>query len=354
MKQEYAKGERILDVKGLSVNFNTYAGQVQAVRGIDFYLNKGETLAIVGESGSGKSVSIKSVTKLLTNNAVVTADSITYKGQDILHMSDKEFSDIRGNEISVIFQDPLSSLDPVMKIGKQITETLRIKHKMPKQEARERALNLMRAVGIPEPEKRYNDYPFQFSGGMRQRIVIAIALACDPNVLICDEPTTALDVTIQSQILELIGRLQRERHLSVVFITHDLGVVANVADRVNVMYAGRIVETGTVEDIFYDPRHPYTWSLLNSMPSLTTDNKDKLTVIPGSQPNMIHPPKGDAFAARNRYALNIDFQEQPPMFRISDTHYAATWLEHPNAPRIGIPEPLRSRIAGQLLEEVPE
>ena len=351
---EFQKGERILEVKDLELGFNTYAGQVQALRGVDFHLNKGETLAIVGESGSGKSVTIKAVTKLLAANAVVKGGSITYKGQDILNMDDKTFSQLRGNEISLIFQDPLSSLDPVMKIGKQITETLRIKLKMSKEDAKKRAIELMGAVGIPEPEKRYNEYPFQFSGGMRQRIVIAIALACNPEVLICDEPTTALDVTIQSQILELIGDIQKKNDLSVIFITHDLGVVANVADRVCVMYAGKIVETGTVEEIFYDPRHPYTWSLLTSMPSLATTQGDKLTVIPGTPPNMVHPPKGDAFAARNPYALKIDFEEQPPMFKISDTHYAATWLEHPDAPKMGIPEPLRSRIAAQLAREVEE
>ena len=351
---EYQKGDRILEVKDLELGFNTYAGQVQALRGVDFHLNKGETLAIVGESGSGKSVTIKAVTKLLAANAVVKGGSITYKGQDILNMGDKEFSVLRGNEISLIFQDPLSSLDPVMKIGKQITETLRIKLKMSKEEAKKRAIELMGAVGIPEPEKRYNEYPFQFSGGMRQRIVIAIALACNPEVLICDEPTTALDVTIQSQILELIGDIQKKNDLSVIFITHDLGVVANVADRVCVMYAGKIVETGTVEEVFYDPRHPYTWSLLTSMPSLATTQGDKLTVIPGTPPNMVHPPKGDAFAARNPYALKIDFEEQPPMFKISDTHYAATWLEHPDAPKMGIPEPLKSRIAAQLAREEEE
>ena len=351
---EYQKGERILEVKDLELGFNTYAGQVQALRGVDFHLDKGETLAIVGESGSGKSVTIKAVTKLLAANAVVKGGSITYKGQDILNMDDKTFSQLRGNEISLIFQDPLSSLDPVMKIGRQITETLRIKLKMSKEDAKKRAIELMGAVGIPEPEKRYNEYPFQFSGGMRQRIVIAIALACNPEVLICDEPTTALDVTIQSQILELIGDIQKKNDLSVIFITHDLGVVANVADRVCVMYAGKIVETGTVEEVFYDPRHPYTWSLLTSMPSLATTQGDKLTVIPGTPPNMVHPPKGDAFAARNPYALKIDFEEQPPMFKISDTHYAATWLEHPDAPKMGIPEPLKSRIAAQLAREEEE
>ena len=341
---EYQKGERILDVQDLELGFNTYAGQVQALRGVSFHLNKGETLAIVGESGSGKSVTIKTVTKLLAPNAVIKGGSITYKGQDILNMTDKQFSQLRGSEISVIFQDPLSSLDPVMKIGKQITETLHIKLKMPREQAKARALELMAAVGIPEPEKRFDEFPFQFSGGMRQRIVIAIALACNPEVLICDEPTTALDVTIQSQILELIGELQRRNDLSVIFITHDLGVVANVADRVCVMYAGKIVETGTVEEIFYDPRHPYTWSLLTSMPSLATSAEDKLTVIPGSLPNMVHPPKGDAFAERNRYALKIDFEEQPPVFPITDTHWAATWLLHPNAPKMDPPKTVTDRI----------
>ena len=233
--------ESKLSVRDLRISFRTTNGKVQAVRGINFELAKGETLAIVGESGSGKSVTIKAVTKLLAANAVVKGGSITYKGQDILNMGDKEFSQLRGNEISLIFQDPLSSLDPVMKIGKQITETLRIKLKMSKEDAKKRAIELMGAVGIPEPEKRYNEYPFQFSGGMRQRIVIAIALACYPEVLICDEPTTALDVTIQSQILELIGDIQKKNDMSVIFITHDLGVVANVADRVCVMYAGKIV-----------------------------------------------------------------------------------------------------------------
>ena len=342
---------KILEVKNLNLHFKTYSGNVMAIRGVDFHLNRGETLAIVGESGSGKSVTIKAVTKLLPDNAVIDSGEIFYEGQDILPMDGKKFSHLRGNDISLIFQDPLSSLDPVMKIGKQIMEAILIKKQGSKREAAAKALELMRAVGIPEPEKRFNEYPFQFSGGMRQRIVIAIALACNPKLLICDEPTTALDVTIQSQILDLIKDMQRQHNLSVIFITHDLGVVANVADRVCVMYAGKIVEVGTVEDIFYDPRHPYTWSLLASMPSLNTSSEDKLMVIPGSQPNMLVPPKGDAFAARNRYAMKIDFEREPPMFRISDTHYAATWLEHPDAPKIGIPALLRHRIDEQLREE---
>ena len=229
----------------------------------------------------------------------------------------------------------------------EITEALRIKHKVSKEEAKNKALDLMKAVGIPYPEKRYEQYPFQFSGGMRQRIVIATALACDPEVLICDEPTTALDVTIQSQILELIKDMQKERQLSVVFITHDLGVVANVADRVAVMYAGKIIETGTVDEIFYDPKHPYTWALLASMPDLETKNDDELFVISGTPPNMIYPPKGDAFAARNKYAMKIDFEQEPPVYKISDTHYAATWLLHPDAPKVELPEILRRRIAAQ-------
>lgn len=342
--------EKILEVKDLHVHFNAFAGHVYSIRGVNFHLNKGETLAIVGESGSGKSVTTKAITRILPDNAVIDSGEIIYKGKDLLKVSDKDFNAIRGSEISLIFQDPLSALDPVMKIGKQIMETLILKQKMSKEEAKKKALELMREVGIPEPEKRFHEYPFQFSGGMRQRIVIAIALACNPELLICDEPTTALDVTIQSQILELIKKLQKENNLSVIFITHDLGVVANMADRVYVMYAGKIVEEGTVEDIFYDPKHPYTWSLLASMPNLNTSGEDKLMVIPGTPPNMLYPPKGDAFAPRNRYAMKIDFEREPPMFKVSDTHYAATWLLHPDAPKTEMPDYLKERIRQQLEE----
>lgn len=342
--------DKVLEVKNLNVNFNTYGGKVKAIRGVNFHVEKGETLAIVGESGSGKSVTIKAITRLLDKNAVIESGSIIYKDKDILKVSEEEFYDLRGNEISLIFQDPLSSLDPVMKIGKQIMETLVIKRKMSKDEAKKTALELMKSVGIPEAEKRFDEYPFQFSGGMRQRIVIAIALACNPNLLICDEPTTALDVTIQSQILDLIKEMQKKKNLSVIFITHDLGVVANIADRVCVMYAGKIVETGTVNDIFYDPRHPYTWNLLASMPVLSTSGKEKLMAIPGTPPNMLYPPKGDAFAQRNQFAMNIDFEREPPMFKISDTHYAATWLLHPDAPHIEIPQQVKRRIEQQLDE----
>lgn len=333
----------ILSVKDLHVSFKTQYGILKAIRGVSFELYKGETLAIVGESGSGKSVTSRSIMGLLAGNAIVEDGVIDYANRDLLQMPEELFHDIRGSKISMIFQDPMSSLNPIVKIGKQITETLIFKLKMPKKVAKLRAIELMREVGIPEPEKRYHQYPFQFSGGMRQRIVIAIALANNAEILICDEPTTALDVTIQAQILELINRLKVERNLSVIFITHDLGVVANVADRIAVMYAGKIIEYGTTDDIFYNPKHPYTWALLSSMPSLATE--DELEAIGGTPPNMIYPPKGDAFAPRNRYALEIDLEEEPPMFKVSDTHSAATWLLHPDAPKVEPPLAVKEVIA---------
>ena len=334
--------EPILQVSNLSVSFQTYAGTVQAVRDVSFTLNRGETLAIVGESGSGKSVTTRALLGILPANGKITGGSILYDGHDLTKYSDRDFSAIRGKRISLVFQDPLSALNPIMRIGKQITEALVLSGKTPRREARAKALELMRAVGIPEPEKRFRQYPFQFSGGMRQRIVIAIALACDPEILICDEPTTALDVTIQAQILELINDIKRQKNLSVIFITHDLGVVANVADRVAVMYAGRIVERATSEELFYDPRNPYTWALLSSMPDL--DTKEALFSIPGTPPNMLYPPPGDAFHERNQYALKIDQRLQPPEFRISDTHAAATWLLDERAPKVDMPASLRARI----------
>ena len=342
---EMNKNDVILSVKDLRVNFRAYGGLVQAVRGISFDLHRGETLAIVGESGSGKSVSIRAIMGILANNAIIESGEILYDGMDLTKVKEEDFHHIRGNRIGLIFQDPLSALNPIMKIGQQITEVLHLHNKMTKEEARERALELMRAVGIPDVERRIEQYPFQFSGGMRQRIVIAIALAGDPEILICDEPTTALDVTVQAKILELINQIKRERNLSVIFITHDLGVVANMADRVNVMYAGKVVETGTVEEIFFEPAHPYTWALLSSMPDLQT--KERLLAIPGTPPNMIYPPKGDAFAARNQYAMKIDFEKEPPFFKLSDTHMAATWLLHPMASQVNkieMPEILRARI----------
>ncbi len=456
--------EKVLEVKNLTISFKTPNGLVRAVRDVSFDLYKGETLAIVGESGSGKSVTNRAIMGILARNAIIDKGEINYSNQDLTKLSEENFHLIRGNKIGMIFQDPLSSLNPIMKIGKQITEAmlvngnhlksryhdlfhkeyhdylnmlariklannvlqghifavrqdkelapadkrvkiaeLKAKHheehkdlhatlpnlkqkyreaekrakqivaqekrdllssiagedkeayrrklKVTKQQAYEKAIQIMREVGIPEPEKRFNQYPFQFSGGMRQRIVIAIALTANPELLICDEPTTALDVTIQGQILNLIKDIKQERDLSVIFITHDLGVVANMADRVAVMYAGKIVEYGTAQDIFYNPKHPYTWALLSSVPDL--DTKDKLLSIPGTPPDMLFPPKGDAFADRNQYALKIDFEEEPPFFKVSETHYAATWLLHPDAPKIPMPQIIQDRV-NRYKQETPE
>jgi oligopeptide transport system ATP-binding protein len=326
---------KILEVKDLSISFKTQHGILKAVREISFDLYKGETLAIVGESGSGKSVTSRAIMGLLAGNSIHENGSIMYDKKDIMLIPEDALHELRGTKISMIFQDPMSSLNPIVRVGKQITETLILKLKMPKAKAKQRAIELMREVGIPSPEKRYYQYPFQFSGGMRQRIVIAIALANDAEILICDEPTTALDVTIQAQILDVIKKLKQNRGLSVIFITHDLGVVANIADRIAVMYAGKIVEIGKSEEIFYDAAHPYTWALLSSMPNLDTD--EKLEAIPGTPPDMIYPPVGDAFAARNQYALAIDFEQRPPLFQISETHFAATWLLHPDAPKVEKP-----------------
>ena len=541
---------KILEVKNLRVSFRTNGGTVKAVRDISFDLYEGETLAIVGESGSGKSVTAKSILGINAANTIHEGGEIIYNGEDLLKYSEEEFNKVRGNEISMIFQDPLSSLDPIMTIGKQMTEATLLNnkarqkyakkdlkfyhanlekymraagcndtaltqenvakalkaandekiaakqtvvdelkknlptyekevlvknevkaankhlikiveesidrvslnknsfaytfrtsinvntdryflglHRNPKEEARvaketakyeekiaknkiapkvvpanlvdlgitkenilrcvnslitsyedelsgkitvdyneeakrmlehlkkleadrdrvitkaeakEMAIKIMGDVGIKEAEKRFDQFPHEFSGGMRQRIVIAIAIAANPRILICDEPTTALDVTIQSQILELINDVKAKKNISVLFITHDLGVVANMADKVAVMYAGKIVEYGTVEEIFYEPKHPYTWALLSSMPSL--DTKEKLEAIPGTPPNMIYPPVGDAFADRNKYALKIDYEKQPPFFKVSDTHYAATWLLHPDAPKVDVPKVITDRI----------
>ena len=484
--------EKILSVKDLVINFKTDNGLVQAVRNVSFDLYRGETLCIVGESGSGKSVTSKAIMGILSSNAIVESGSIVYNGENLLEVSEEEFHKIRGHKIGMIFQDPLSSLNPIVRIGKQITEATLInsnklklmyeniissdlvayknvlakkdiliknefnkleseisklncssltkkeisdkkkelkklyknnvkaitldatskakplkaklkitqakakkeveeykmnvinektttinnlkkelastndentkkdiqnkiaqvkidcvnKLKITKAEAKRRALKIMEEVGIPQPEKRFRQYPFEFSGGMRQRIVIAIALTETPEILICDEPTTALDVTIQAQILELIKKIQKERNLSCIFITHDLGVVANMADRVAVMYAGKIVEYGKSDEIFFEPKHPYTWALLSSIPDV--DSKEKLETIPGTPPNMIYPPKGDAFALRSKYAMKIDFEQEPPFFKVSDTHYAATWLLHENAPKVEMPRIVKERMKNAL------
>lgn len=333
--------ETILSIENLRIHFETFAGEVQAIRGVNLKLEKGETLALVGESGSGKSVTAKSVMKLLSNNAVVKEGAIIFKGENILEKSERDMQSIRGKKIAMIFQDPMTSLDPTMKIGKQITEVI-IKHeKVSKEEADKRAEELLELVGIPNAKERMKQYPHQFSGGQRQRIVIAIALACNPDVLIADEPTTALDVTIQAQILELLKELQQQFQMAIIFITHDLGVVANVADRVAVMYAGKVVEVGTADEVFYNPQHPYTWGLLRSMPTLHTG--DTLYAIPGSPPDLLDPPVGDAFALRSDVALEIDRVKEPPMFEVSPTHFAATWLLDPRAPKVPVPEEIVRR-----------
>ena len=502
------ENEKVLSVENLSISFRTDHGVLYAVRNVSFDLAKEETLCIVGESGSGKSVTSKAIMGILANNAIIEGGKIMYQGENLLEVSEEEFHRIRGHKIGMIFQDPLSSLNPIVRIGKQITEAMLInsnklklmydelisyelvqyknaiakrnslirnemnamitfvdqtkikikennnlskeeiaslkkemvekkkkfkafkkekikeykeivaplkialsakqkeakvevdkyKHsvlsdrklridaeknklvdlkkslesnaidkkeydekvnlikleinkikeesidklKITHKEAKRRAIEIMSEVGIPMPEKRYKQYPFEFSGGMRQRIVIAIALTASPEILICDEPTTALDVTIQAQILELIKKIQKEKHLSCIFITHDLGVVANMADRIAVMYAGKIVEYGKSEEIFFDPKHPYTWALLSSIPDV--DSKERLEAIPGTPPNMIYPPKGDAFALRSRYAMKIDFEKEPPLFKVSDTHYAATWLLHEDAPKVEMPKIVSERI----------
>lgn len=464
----------ILSVRDLAISFKTDEGFVRAVRGVSFDLYRGETLCIVGESGSGKSVTNKTVMGILSPSAHIDSGSVIYQGEDLTKIAEDEFHRIRGTKIGMIFQDPLSSLNPIMKIGKQITEVMiingnHLKHKFDEiineslikykndkrlleiaknelrfvkknkkatpemlesaqkhydegkarllpvihddkvafskkkkearlavknmkseikarhrklekpivknllslknpsknygdfiserrryiseirvtnKEAKNRALHVMKEVGIAEPERRFNQYPFEFSGGMRQRIVIAIALTADPEVLICDEPTTALDVTIQAQILELINNLKEARHMSVVFITHDLGVVANMADRVAVMYAGKIVEYGTAEDVFYSPAHPYTWALLSSIPDI--DSKERLEAIPGTPPNMLFPPKGDAFALRSKYAMGVDFKVEPPMYEITKTHYASSWLLDERAPEAIMPKIVSTRISNSL------
>lgn len=320
--------EKILSVKNLNVSFNTYAGVVQAVRDVSFDLNKGETLAIVGESGSGKSVMSKSLMGLIPSPpGVVKGDAITYKNENILEFSKKKLRKLRGAEISIVFQDPMTSLNPTMTVKQQIIEGILLHQKVSKKEAIEKAIELLRSVGIHNPEVKINHYPHQFSGGMQQRVVIAMALACDPEILIADEPTTALDVTVQAQVLELFKDIQKKRGTSIIFITHDLGVVANIADRVAVMYAGKIVEIGDVDEIFYNPQHPYTRGLLKAMPNISNKNEELIS-IPGAPPNLLNPPEGDAFAERNKTPLKIDFMSHPPMFKVSESHHAATWLLH--------------------------
>lgn len=325
--------EKILEVRDLHVSFPTIRGHLQAVRGVSFDIWKGEVLALVGESGSGKSVTAKALMKLIPMPpGEINKGQVLFCGKDILQTSEKEMQQLRGNEIAMVFQDPMTSLNPTLKIGRQIVEVLQQHLHMKRLEAEEKAIELLDSVGIKQARVRMYQYPHQLSGGMRQRVMIAMAISCNPQILIADEPTTALDVTVQAQILQLLKRLKANFGMSILLITHDLGVVANMADRVAVMYAGKIVEIGTVEEIFYDPRHPYTWALLDSMPSL--EQKGELKAIKGHPPDLVNPPKGDAFAPRNPYALKIDFEKEPPLMKITDTHYAATWLLHEKAPKL--------------------
>ena len=331
----------ILEVKDLRITFDTKAGRLQAIRGVDFQLERGKTLAIVGESGSGKSVTVRAIMGIQSRNQKAEGQILYRCGSgeqeheyDILAMRKGDVvRQICGKHIAMVFQDPMTTLNPTMTIGKQVMEGMRRHTGLSRPEAWKEAVELLTEVGITNPEERMRQYPHQLSGGMRQRVVIAIALSSRPDILICDEPTTALDVTIQAKILELIARVQAQRNLSVIYITHDLGVVAKVADSVAVMYAGKIVEEGTVREIFYDPRHPYTWGLLDSVPNIA-DTSKRLYSIPGSPPNLLNQVKGDAFAPRNQYALAIDYEEEPPKFQITDTHYVRSWLADPRAPEI--------------------
>ncbi|HPM07490.1 MAG TPA: ABC transporter ATP-binding protein [Bacilli bacterium] len=352
--------EKILEVRDLSVGFVSHGKKVDVIRNISLDVYRGETLAIVGESGSGKSVFTKTFTGMLDANGYISTGSILLGGEDLANKtSHKDWKGIRGKRIATIFQDPMTSLNPLLTIGYQISEVLMLHHGMSAKEAHIEAIKLLKKVQIPNAEDRMKDYPFQYSGGMRQRVVIAIALACRPEILICDEPTTALDVTVQSQIIELIKQLQAEFHWTTIFITHDLGVVANVADRIAVMYGGQIIEYGTTEDIFYTPQHPYTWALLSSLPQLGTKN-EPLIYIKGNPPSFTNEIIGDAFAIRNDYAMRIDHLQEPPMFKISETHYAKTWLLDPRASKVEKPkiiQNLRERMkkaAADLKREVGE
>lgn len=323
---------RLLSVRNLKTSFFTHVGEVKAVRGISFDVNQGEVLGIVGESGSGKSVTSLSIMGLLQHPGRVVDGEIFFQDQDILSYGKRRMRRVRGKEIAMIFQDPMTSLNPVYTVGNQIMEMLQEHEDIGKGEAKRRAIEMLRMVGIPSPEKRIHNYPHEFSGGMRQRAMIAMALSCNPKVLIADEPTTALDVTIQAQIMDLLKEIKEETDTAIILITHDLGVVAGMADRVAVMYAGKIVETGTVEDIFYRNSHPYTQALLKSLPTVESEKKDRLVSIPGTPPDLLAPPKGCAFGARCKHCMKICQEEQPPEFTLGEGHTASCWLLHPDCP----------------------
>ncbi|MDA3811813.1 MAG: ABC transporter ATP-binding protein [Spirochaetaceae bacterium] len=329
--------EKILEVKDIVIQFNLRGKILTPVRNASLDLYYGETLAIVGESGSGKSVFTRSFLGMLDKNGSIASGTISFEGKNLAEYNEEtQWLEIRGKKIAMIFQDPMTALNPLKTIGEQIREVIVLHRGMDKVSAKTESIEMLKKVGIPEPEVRYNQYPHEFSGGMRQRVVIAIAVACKPDILICDEPTTALDVTIQAQILKSLKDLQKEMGMSIIFITHDLGVVANVADRVAVMYSGEIIEFGQTDEIFYDPRHPYTWALLASLPQLGNKGEDLFT-IHGTPPSLFQKIVGDAFAPRNPFALKIDFEEAPPWFAVSETHSAKTWLLHESAPFVEPP-----------------
>ena len=337
--------EPLLKIENLRVDFSSPSGTIHAVRGVSLSIKRGEILAVVGESGCGKSVLCKSVVGLLSHRAKITGGEILFAGQNLCALTEKEKTRIRGREIAMVFQDPLSSLTPTISIGRQIMEAARIHGGVSLRDAKSKAIRLMKTVGLNDPQRLFSQYPSQLSGGMRQRVAIAIALSCGPKLLIADEPTTALDVTVQAQILQLLRELREKTGISVLLITHDLGVVAQAADRVAVLYAGKVLEIGSVQEVFYDPRHPYTWGLMASLPQART-SQGMLHAIPGGPPDLRFPPKGDPFAPRNPYALQVDYEQEPPMFHVSGTHYAATWLLHPDAPKIKAPVQIQD---GQIL-----
>jgi oligopeptide transport system ATP-binding protein len=338
----------ILEVNNLQVSFKMFAGEVQAVRGVSFTLNKGEVLAIVGESGCGKSVTAQTIMRLVpTPPSYIKGGTVVFDGKhEITTMRESEMQKIRGEEIGMIFQDPMTSLNPTMTVGEQIVEGIRKHQGGSKLKARNRAIELLSMVGMSNPAERLRQYPHELSGGMRQRVMIAIALACNPKLLIADEPTTALDVTIQAQIMELLQQIQEQTGTSIILITHDLGVVAEMAHRIIVMYAGKVVEEGNLNEIFYDSKHPYTWGLLRSVPRLDSDTHSELSSIPGTPPDLFAPPKGCAFAARCPYAMEVCLNKDPEHFRVSDSHSAACWLLHPDAPKVERPVEVGGRTHG--------
>ncbi len=342
MEMEDIMNKNILEVKNLRVSFNTYAGEVKAVRGVDFELKPGETLAFVGESGCGKTVTAKAIMRLLKESVaeIKEGSSILYNDEDVLKMNKKRLHAYRGNEVSMIFQDPMSSLNPTMSCGKQVMESLMIHRNMNKEEAKKEALKMFEMVRIPDAQKRLKSYPHQLSGGMRQRVMIAIALACNPSILIADEPTTALDVTIQAQIMDLLNDLKKELNTAIILVTHDLGVVANFADRIQVMYAGQVIERGTAKEIFYDSKHPYTWALLSSVPKLAKTNKQELYALKGTPPDLILPLNHCPFADRCQYCMKICREQMPEETSLSDKHMVSCWLMHSLAPKV---DPLYKR-----------